>query len=68
MKYRAKCTHCVSHIKNITKYANADILSDKKGLWIEVDSEAEAAMVEMIDYHFNKAIQRYKQLIDLTLQ
>lgn len=68
MKYKAKCTNCVSHIKNITKYADADILCDKKDLWIEVDSEAEVEAIEMIDYLFGWALFRLKKLIELTLQ
>lgn len=68
MKYKAKCTNCVSHIKNITKYAEADILCDKKGLFIEVDSEAEAAEIEMINHLFGRVIMRYKKLIELTLK
>ena len=68
MKYRAKCTNCVSHIKNITKYADADIHSDKNELWIEVDSAEEAVAIDMTDYHFGMALLRYKQLIELTLK
>ena len=68
MKYRAKCKHCVSHIKNITKYADAHIQADRNNVWIEVDSEAEAAMIEIVDHQFEKAIKRYKELIELTLQ
>lgn len=68
MKYRARITYCVSHIKNITKYAEADIHSDKNDLWIEVDSAEEAVAIDMTNYQFGMALLRYKQLIELTLQ
>lgn len=68
MKYRAKCTHCVSQIKNISKYADAYFPYDRENIWIEVDSEVEAAKIEMVDHYFGMALLRYKQLIELTLQ
>lgn len=68
MKYRTKVTHCVSQIKNINKYAAAHILKDAHDLWIDVDTEEEAAQIEVFDHYMGMAIEKYMKLVELTLK
>ena len=59
MKYRANCKNCISHIKNISKYADRAIQSDAKSIWIEVETEAEAELIEKLNKTMSKAIGSY---------
>lgn len=68
MKYRARITNCVSHIKNIKKYSDAYFPHDMKDMWIEVDSEEEATEIEMMNRYFGQALKSYQRLIELILQ
>lgn len=66
MKYRARCTNCISQIKNISKYADRQIHADANLLWIEVETEAEAELIEKLNRSFYVATFFYLQLINLT--
>lgn len=64
--YRANCKHCISQIRNISKYADRQIHADAKTLWIEVETEAEVELIEKLNRIFSKALAIYLQLINLT--
>lgn len=66
MKYRAKCTNCISQILNITKYKNSFICKDATDRYIEVDSEEEADLIEEINKQIGETTKLYEKLIELT--
>lgn len=66
MKYRAKVTHCVSQILNLTAYQDAKILEDTYDMWIDVDTAEEAAAIEMFDHYMGMAILKYQRLEEIT--
>lgn len=66
MKYRAKITNIVPQIRNISKYANSYICRDNEDLYIEVDTEEEAELIDELDYTYRKAFAIYNELIEKT--
>lgn len=57
MKYRAKCTYCISQVMNIypdrRKYP---MPTDNYNTYIEVDTEQEAECIENINHHMQFAL------------
>lgn len=66
MKYRAKITNCISHIRNVKRYANITAIHDAKDTYIEVNTEEEADLIEDLNYTMGKAVTIYTKLIELT--
>lgn len=66
MKYRAKITNIVPQIRNISKYAIGYICRDTQDLYIEVDTEEEAELIEELNYTYQKAFAIYNELIEKT--
>lgn len=66
MKYRAKCTNCISQLLNITKYKDAFFCKDAFDRYIEVDSEEEADLIEEINKQKGNLTKLYERLIKLT--
>lgn len=66
MKYRAKITNIVPQIRNISKYATGYICQDFHDLYIEVDTEEEAQLIEELNNTFQKAFAIYNELIKKT--
>lgn len=66
MKYRAKCTNCISQLLNITKYKDAFFCKDASNRYIEVDSEEEADLIEEINKQKGELTKLYERLIKLT--
>lgn len=66
MKYRAKITNIVPQIKNIKDYVNGLIYRDIEELYIEVETEEEAELIEELNYTYQKAFAIYNELIEKT--
>lgn len=66
MKYRAKCTNCISQLANITNYYHTPLCKDATDRYIEVDSEEEADLIEEINKHMGELTKLYEKLIKLT--
>ena len=66
MKYRAKITNIVPQIRNIKKYATRYICRDTQDLYIEVETEDEAELIEELNYTYQKAFAIYNELIEKT--
>lgn len=66
MKYRAKITNIVPQIRNISKYAKSYICRDTQDLYIEVETEEEAELIEELNYTYQKAFAIYNELIEKT--
>lgn len=61
--YRAKCTYCISHMMNVYPDRQKHPMpKDDFDIYIEVDTEAEAAHIESINKHMRLA---YWQLYTL---
>lgn len=65
MKYRAKITNIVPLIRNISKYSERYICKDTKDLYIEVETEEEQSLIELIDYYQFATFETYKKLLNL---
>lgn len=65
MKYRAKCTHCISHLANIYDLKEMYICKDANDTYIEVDTEKEAAIIEALDYYDEQALEHYTTLLNV---
>lgn len=68
MMYRAKCTNCLSQLKNLKAYEKAYICADSNDIYIEVDTEEEAEKIEQLNKAMNKSLYIYNELIDLTIK
>lgn len=66
MKYRAKVTNCISHVMNITRYSNKQLISDGEEDYIIVDSEKEAETIERLNRRMYMAMITYQDLIAIT--
>ena len=66
MKYRAKITNIIPQIKNIKAYEKGYICRDKEDLYIEVDTEEEAELIEELNNTYQKAFAIYNELIEKT--
>lgn len=66
MKYRAKITNIVPQIRNISKYAKSYISRATQDLYIEVETEEEAELIEELNYIYQKAFAIYNELIEKT--
>lgn len=63
MKYRAKCTYCISQMLNVYPYRQKNPMpKDDFDIYIEVDTEEEADYIESINKHMQTA---YLQLNNL---
>lgn len=63
MKYRAKCTYCISQMCNTypdrRKYP---MPKDAKDIYIEVDTEQEGYYIETINYYMRQAYTILQEL------
>lgn len=65
-KYKVECTHIVSQLLNIKKYATGHIYQDGLKWYITVDSKLERMYISEMQNHMNKAHWWYKNLIEET--
>lgn len=63
MKYVAKCTHCASLLKNISKYQNKYIYNQDENMIIYVDTREEANLIEQIEGHQEATFKIYNELL-----
>lgn len=66
MKYRAKCTWCLSQIANLYNKKTAYLCHDKTDTWIEVNTEEEAELIEELNKQLRKTTETYTRLRDIT--
>lgn len=65
MKYKVKCTHCISLLKNLKKYAKAELCYDSEDCYIEVDKRAEVIHIEKMEMYQARTFQHYNALANL---
>ena len=66
MKYRAKITNCIQLIECRYNFKKNYVCHDKYDTYIEVDTEAEAEIIEELNRVQGKSIELYSQLVELT--
>lgn len=66
MKYKVKCTHIISQLRNVQKYANAPIKQNGTDFYIEVNKDSEYIIISKIEEHMSTALRYYTTLIELT--
>lgn len=66
MKYRVKCTHCISLLMNLKKYANAHYEMHSNDCYIEIDNLSERINIEDLEMYMTAAFKYYERLRDLT--
>lgn len=63
MKYRAKCTYCISQMLNVYPYRQKNPMpKDDFDIYIEVDTEEEAIYIESINEHMRTAYGQIRVL------
>lgn len=63
MKYKVECTHIVSQLLNIKKYAKGYIYQDGDKWYIEVDEKFEYNFISEMETHMKRALWWYRNLI-----
>ena len=66
MKYRVKCTHIISQLKNIKKYENYPLHASKGEVYIEVYETAEYLAIYGMELNMSVALSFYRDLIEET--
>lgn len=64
MKYRAKATHCMHLIENIYDQGTLFTCRDAKDVYVEVDTEEEAAEIETLNHYSEMTEIYYSRLVD----
>lgn len=64
MKYRAKATHCMHLIENIYDQGTLFTCRDAKDVYVEVDTEEEAAEIEILNHYSGMTEIYYSRLVD----
>lgn len=65
MSYEVKCTHCISLLKNLKKYANAKYTMHQGEAYIEIDDISERIYIEDIEMYQAATFKYYNRLINL---
>lgn len=65
MKYEVKCTNCLSLLKNLKKYANANYTMHLGEVYIEIDDINERIYIEDIEMYQVATYKYYNRLINL---
>lgn len=63
MKHIARCTYCVSLLKNSTKYKNREYGYTNDTMWIDVDTEEEKNLIEQLNGHQEATFKIYYELL-----
>lgn len=63
MMYRAKCTYCITLLKNCNKYKDCYYCHDKYDSYIEVNNPEEANLIEQLNGHQEGTFKVYKELL-----
>lgn len=63
MKHLAKCTHCASLLKNISKYRNKHFYIQDEDMIIYVDTREEANLIEQMEGHQEATFKIYNELL-----
>lgn len=65
MKYRAKCTYCISQMANLYDWKKSYICHDQQDTYIEVDTIEEAELIELINAKMCSATKLYEMLEEI---
>lgn len=65
MKYRAKATNCMHLIENIYDEGTLYIARDVKDVYVEVDTEEEAAEIEILNHYCKMTETYYSRLVEI---
>lgn len=65
MKYRAKATHCIHLIENIYGQDTLELWHGAHGAYVEVDTEEEAAEIEILNHYCGMTEIYYSRLVEL---
>lgn len=66
MKYKVTCTHIISQLRNVKKYANTPIEQKDGKCYIEVTSIIEATCIKEMELKMSIALWWYETLIQET--
>lgn len=66
MKYKVRCTHIISQLRNVQKYANTPIEQKDGKCYIEVTSKIEATCIQEMEFEMSRALWWYETLIQET--
>lgn len=66
MKYKVECTHIVSQLLNIKKYASGHIYQDGLLWYIKVDERLEYLFISEMENHMKRALWWYRNLVKET--
>lgn len=66
MKYKVECTHIISQLLNIKKYAIGHIYQDGDKWYIEVFNKKEYLYIKEMELEMGRALWWYKNLIEET--
>lgn len=66
MNYTVRCTHCLMLLKNLKKYAKAHFENYCEELYIDVEDEEEADIINSMEMHISITLKRYRELEDIT--
>ena len=64
MKYRAKATNCMHLIENIYNEGTLYVCRDVKEVYVEVDTEEEAAEIENLNHYCEMIETSYSRLVE----
>lgn len=63
MKHLARCTYCVSLLKNSKKYKNRQYGYINETMLIDVDTEEEKNLIEQLNGHQEATFKIYNELL-----
>ena len=66
MKYKVKCTHCITLLRNLKKYADAELYYNGNECYIEVGKRAEVIHIEKMEIFQAGTFLHYNQLANLV--
>lgn len=63
--YRAKCTWCISLLKNMNELKNSYFCKDKEDIYIEVNDEEVAELIEQMNKSQQETFRLHNELLTL---
>lgn len=66
MEYIATVTYCISQIRNIKKYATRALKKVGEEIYIIVETNEEAELIDELNKTCKKAYRQYRELLQLN--
>lgn len=66
MKYRAKCTNCMAQMSCLYDERENPFVRDALDVYVEVDTEREAELIELLNDACFKAVRTYSKLFEIV--